>query len=64
MKIEVEAKLILTVPKPAKGVIVEEIILATEQHINNTEAVFSMLETGTQVGVRIHVSGKEPKVTK
>lgn len=65
MKIEVEAKLILTVPSPKKEEFAGamDIVLAAEQHINNAEAVFSMPETGTQVGIRIHTQGI-PKVTK
>lgn len=63
MKIEVKAKLILTVPMGlVKSGSNEDIILAAEQHINDKAAVFEMPKTKTQVGIRIHVSGKVPKV--
>lgn len=63
MKIEVNAKLILTVPNPKKEEFAgaADIVLAAEQFINNAQAVFSMPETGTQIGVRLHALGI-PKV--
>jgi len=68
MKIEVKAKLILTVPDPKKEEFAgaADIVLAAEQFINNAhnaQVVFSMPETGTQVGVRIYTLGIQ-KVTK
>lgn len=62
MKIHVTANLILTVPEPKKGESVEDIMLLTEQHINDVAAIFTMPETKTKVGIRIHVQkGKEIK---
>ena len=63
MKIEVEAKLILTVPEPKKGEFAGDFVLAAEQAINEV-AFFVVPKTGTTVGIRIHVSGKVPKVTE
>lgn len=65
MRIETKAKLILTIPDPKKEEFAgaTDVVLTAEQHINNAEAVFSMPETGTQVGIRIHVQGI-PKVTQ
>lgn len=54
MRIEIEAKLILTVPEPKAEESPEDIILAAEQHINDVAAVFTRLGTKTKVGVRIH----------
>ena len=63
MRIETEAKLILTTTNiPEKTA--EEIVLAAEQHINSTAGVFNMSGGYGRVGVRLHVSGKEPKVTE
>ena len=62
MKIHATANLILTVPRPVKEDSVENIMLIAEQHINNVAATFTMPETKTQVGIRIHVQkGKEVK---
>lgn len=60
MRIEVEAKLILTVSSPRKEDFAGagDIVLAAEHHINNgTAAVFDMPETKTKVGIRIHTLG-------
>ena len=62
MKIEVEAKLILTVPEPKENEFAGDIVLAIEQGINKHSAIMIMPKTKTKVGVRIHVSGKAPKV--
>lgn len=53
MKIEVEAKLILTVPNPKEDEKVEDIILAAEQFVNKLQG-FNRTTTGSAVGVRIH----------
>ena len=59
MKIEVEAKLILTIPRPVKENSVDKILLEAEQEINCRQG-FIMPETKTQVGIRIHIQkGKE-----
>lgn len=63
MKIETKAKLILTVPNPKENDSAAEIVLAAEQAFNQM-AYFVVPKTETTVGVRIHISGKEPKVTK
>lgn len=54
-RIEVEAKLILTVPEPTENEEAADIVLAVEQHLNYAEGVIIMPETSTQVGFRIHV---------
>jgi len=64
MRIEVKAKLILTVPEPKQDESAEDIVLAVEQQINDRAALVVMPKTKTKVGVRIHVDGKEPKVTE
>jgi len=64
MKIEVKAKLILTVPKPKQSEFAGDIVLAVEQGINKYVAFMIMPRTKTKVGVRIHMSGKAPKVTE
>ncbi len=66
MRIEVQAKLILTVPNPKKEEFAgaADIVLAAEQEINQRMARFYMPKTETQVGIRIHISGKIPKVTE
>lgn len=56
MRIEVEAKLILTIPMyPEKGESKDDIMLAAEQHINEKAALLVMPATKTKVGIRIHV---------
>ena len=62
MRIETEAKLILTVPDPAEGESAEDFVLAAEQEINQRMTRFYIPKTDTQVGIRIHVSGERPKV--
>ena len=60
MRIEVKAKLILTVPNPKKGESIGAIMLNAETHINHKIQMFTTIETKTKVGVRIHVlEGKE-----
>ncbi len=64
MKIEVEAKLLLTVPSAKDDEKAADVVLAVEQHINNCE-ILTMLETGTHVGIRIHVKDfKGQEVTR
>jgi len=62
MKIEIDARLILTVPSPKGNDNAESIVLATEMAINEM-AYFIVPKTGTTVGVQIHVSGEAPKDT-
>ena len=64
MRIEVEAKLILTIPEPKGNEFAGDIVLAVEQGINKYLALMIMPKTKTEVGVRIHISGKVPKVTE
>ena len=54
MRIEVEAKLILTAIEPTENEEAADIVLAAEMRINDQVGVFGMLGTDTQVGVRIH----------
>lgn len=61
MRIEVKAKIILTIPEPKQDEFAGDFVLATEQFVNNLQG-FNMSETHTAVGVRLHVSGKAPKV--
>lgn len=64
MKIEIKAKLILTVPSPKKNDSVADTVLAAEQAINEM-AFFVVPKTETTVGIRIHISGKHsPEVTE
>lgn len=64
MKIEAKAKLILTVPEPKQHEFAGDIVLAVEQGINKHVGLMIMPKTKTKVGVRIHISGKAPKVTE
>lgn len=63
MRIEVDAKLILTIPQP-KGCKDKpgEVVLAAEQFVNKLQG-FNMSTTGAAVGVRIHV-GALIKITQ
>ena len=63
MRIEVEAKLILTTTNALKKE-PDEIVLAAEQHINQEAATFNMSGNYGTVGVRIHVKGDKPIVTE
>ena len=55
MKIEVEAKLILTVPSAKDDEKAADVVLATEQYINKLHGVMIMDKpTFTHVGIRIH----------
>lgn len=56
MKIVVEAKLILIVPTPKRDDKPENVVLAAEQFINKFQG-FNSSETGTAIGVRIHMHG-------
>jgi len=60
MKIEVEAKLILTVPNPQKRT-AGEIVLAAENHINVNAGLLLMLGGETKVGIRIHTKSYKEK---
>lgn len=53
MKIEVEVRMILTVPNPKEDEQVEDMILAAEQFVNKLQG-FNRSATGTAIGVRIH----------
>lgn len=55
MRIEVQAKLILTIPEPDEKDLPNEIKFMAEQYINDTAPVFEMPKTKTKVGIRIHV---------
>lgn len=64
MKIEVEAKLILTVPSIMHDEEAADIILAAEQHINQNGLMMMPPEkgesgplSGTRVGIRLHTKG-------
>lgn len=63
MKIVTHAKIILTVPMPAKDETPEDIVLTVERRINE-HGLMLMPKTKTRVGIRIHVSGKVPEVTE
>lgn len=54
MKIEVEAKLILTVPHAEDGEDAADIVLAVEQHINKNSLMLMDKPTFAHVGIRIH----------
>jgi len=54
MRIEVKAKLILTVPEPKKQDTIPNIVLAAEHLINNIQG-FNTDKIHTAVGIRIHV---------
>lgn len=62
MRIEVKAKLILTVPEPKQNEFAGDFVLAAEQQINDKAALVVMPKTKTKVGIRIHVDGEVPKV--
>jgi len=61
MRIEVIAKIILTVPNPAAEETPEDFALAAEQHLNSFPCCI-MEKSATQVGVRVHIDGKAPRV--
>ena len=61
VKVEVEAKLILTIPEPKQDEFAGDFVLAAEQFVNNLQG-FNMSKTHTAVVVRLHVSGEVPKV--
>ncbi len=62
MKIQTEARLILTVPLNTKDDNAMEIMQQAEQHINNVAAIFTMPKTKTKVGVRLLTDWKGTKV--
>ena len=55
MRIEIKAKLILTIPEPKEKDLPSKIMLEAEQIINERIPVFEMPETKTKVGIRIHI---------
>ena len=54
MKIEVNAKLILSIPATERVDDPADLVLRAEQHINNMD-YFVMPVTGTRAGCRLHV---------
>ena len=54
MKIEVKARLFLTMPNPKKGESIGDIMLMAEQFTNQRQ-FFTMPKTKTKVGIRMHV---------
>ena len=56
MQIELKAKLILTVPLATEKDDPDIIALEVEQAINERLPVIMMPETGTKVGIRIHLT--------
>jgi len=63
MRIEILAKIILTVPKPAAEETPEDFALAAERHLNSLPLCI-MEKSATQVGVRVHIGGKAPKILR
>ena len=63
MRVETLAKIILMIPNPAVGESAEDYVLAAEHHLNGLQN-FTMLESLTCVGVRVHIDGKAPKVVQ
>jgi len=55
MRIEVQAKLILTIPNPKTGESIGDAMLMAEQTINQRCQLFVIPKTKTQVGIRMHV---------
>ncbi len=62
MKIEVDAKILLTIPRPAEEETPEDFALKVEQHLNGLQQ-FVMPGSKTQIGIRVHIDGKSPRVT-
>lgn len=58
MRIEVKAKIILTVPEPKAEEPSEEIVLAVERHLNGLP-LFETMEQQTKVGIRVHTGTME-----
>jgi len=58
VRIEVTAKIILTIPEPKAEELPEEIVLTTEQVLNDL-GVFTTPDHNTQVGIRVHMGTME-----
>lgn len=61
MKIEVNAKILLTIHKPTTGTTPEDFVLEAEQHLNEVPLLYS---NASCVGIRIHMNGESLKVTQ
>lgn len=57
MRIEVKAKLILTVVELEKEKSPADVVLAAEQHINENAALLTLAGSKTKVGIRLHAIG-------
>ena len=58
MKIEVEAKIILTIPEPKENEFAGDIVLAVEQGINKHSAIMIMPKTKTKIGASLRGFGE------
>lgn len=64
MKIEVNAKIILTILQPTTKEKPKDFVLEVEQYLNSLPPLMMRTFAATRVGIRVHVDGKIPKVTQ
>ena len=57
MRIEMDAKIILTIPEPSEKESADDVMLAVEQYLNSL-TLFKTTEH-TLVGIRVHITGRK-----